>query len=788
MRSYCLHQVLLCVAVFISFTAQSQNKTPQLGKDPIPDVIKAMTLEEKAKLVVGKGLSIPGISLGAQPDDSPDKIAGISGHTIPNSRLGIPSLNLADGPAGIHRFMMTGKDSADNLFSTAWPVGTLLASSWDTSLVKKVGAAFGNEIKEYGIDFILGPGVNIHRNPLGGRNFEYYSEDPLVSGKMAAAIINGIQSQGVGATIKHFAANNQETNRNSVNTIASERGLREIYLKNFEIAIKNSQPWAVMSSYNLINGTYTSESRDLITTILKDEWGFKGFVMTDWFGGKDAVAQLKAGNNLLMPGTSAQVKAIIDAVKNGQLSESVLDENIAGILRVMLQTPTFKSYQYSNHPDLKQHAQVSREAASESMVLLKDNGNALPIKNSAGVAVFGNHAYDLIAGGTGSGDVNKAYAVSLAEGLTNAGYKTDKDVQQAYVNYLNDYSAKHPKKNLLLEMMNPTPMAPEYTFDKNSVDQRAAAADVAIFYIGRNAGEGNDRKVAGDYELTSQEKEMLTTVADAFHAKHKPVVVVLNIGGVIDVASFRDKVDAILLAWQPGEEGGNAIADILSGKVNPSGKLATTFPASYNDEFSAKNFPGKEFPDKATTGMFGMKQVPAEVTYEEGIYVGYRYFNSFSVKPAYEFGYGLSYTSFDYSPVKLNTSGFDGKLTATVTITNKGKVAGKEVVQLYLSAPQVKLDKPSEELKGFAKTGLLQPGKSETLTFTLNAEDLASFDTNTSSWIAEAGKYNVSIGASSLDIKSTASFNLSKELVVEKVHKVLTPQVNINETKNKKAF
>jgi beta-glucosidase len=788
MKSYRLHQVLLCVAVFISFTARSQNKTPQLGKDPISDVIKAMTLEEKAKLVVGKGLSIPGISLGAQPDDSPDKIAGISGHTIPNSRLGIPSLNLADGPAGIHRFMMTGKDSADNLFSTAWPVGTLLASSWDTSLVKKVGAAFGNEIKEYGIDFILGPGVNIHRNPLGGRNFEYYSEDPLVSGKMAAAIINGIQSQGVGATIKHFAANNQETNRNSVNTIASERGLREIYLKNFEIAIKNSQPWAVMSSYNLINGTYTSESRDLITTILKDEWGFKGFVMTDWFGGKDAVAQMKAGNNLIMPGTSAQVKAIIDAVKNGQLSESVLDENIAGILRVMLQTPTFKSYQYSNHPDLKQHALVSREAASESMVLLKDNGSALPIKNAASVAVFGNHAYDLIAGGTGSGDVNKAYAVSLAQGLTNAGYKTDKDVQQAYVNYLNDYSAKHPKKNLLLEMMNPTPMAPEYTFEKNSVDQRAAAADVAIFYIGRNAGEGNDRKVAGDYELTSQEKEMLTTVVDAFHAKHKPVVVVLNIGGVIDVASFRDKVDAILLAWQPGEEGGNAIADILSGKVNPSGKLATTFPASYNDEFSAKNFPGKEFPDKATTGMFGMKQVPAEVTYEEGIYVGYRYFNSFSVKPAYEFGYGLSYTSFDYSPVKLNTSSFDGKLTATVTITNKGKVAGKEVVQLYLSAPQGKLDKPSEELKGFAKTGLLQPGKSETLTFTLNAEDLASFDTNTSSWIAEAGKYNVSIGASSLDIKSTASFNLSKELVVEKVHKVLTPQVNINETKNKKAF
>lgn len=353
---------------------------------------------------------------------------------------------------------------------------------------------------------------------------------------------------------------------------------------------------------------------------------------------------------------------------------------------------------------------------------------------------------------------------------------------------MDDYAKKHPKKNPLMEIMNPTPMAPELTFDKNSVDQKAASSDIAIVYIGRNAGEGKDRKVADDYELTSQEKEMITNVSDAFHAKHKPVIVVLNIGGVIDVTSFRDKVDAVLLAWQPGQEGGNAITDALSGKVNPSGKLATTFPASYNDVSSAKNFPGKEFPEKATTGMFGMKAVPGEVTYAEGIYTGYRYANTFNVKPAYEFGYGLSYTNFGYSPVKLSTSEFNGKLTATVTITNKGKVAGKEVVQLYVSAPQGKLDKPSEELKGFAKTGLLQPGKSETITFTLNPDDLASFDTNTSSWIAEAGKYNVSVGASSLDIKSTASFSVSKELVVEKVHRVLVPQATVDELKPKKAF
>jgi len=785
MRSYPLQPILLCAAFLISFVGQSQNKTPQLGKDPIPDVIKAMTLEEKVKLVVGKGLSIPGINLGGATDESPDKVKGISGHSVAIPRLGIPSLQFADGPAGIHIFF----DSSNKNYTTAWPVGTLLASSWDTALIKKVGVAFGNEIKEYGIDFILGPGMNIHRNPLGGRNFEYYSEDPLISGMAAAAIINGIQSQGVGATIKHFAANEQETNRNTVNTLASERALREIYLKGFEIAVKKSQPWAVMSSYNYINGAYTSESRDLLTTVLRDEWGFRGYVMTDWFGGKDPVVQMKAGNNLLMPGTKEQATKLIEAVKSGQLDERVLDENVAGILKVMLQTPSFKNYQYSNHPDLKQHAAISREAAAESMVLLKNDNNALPMKTSSGsIALYGNHGYDLIACGTGSGDVSKAYAVSLAEGLANAGYKVDKDIQHGYVSYMDDYAKKHPKKNPLMEIMNPTPMAPELTFDKNSVEKEAATSDIAIVYIGRNAGEGKDRKVADDYELTSQEKEMIANVSDAFHAKHKPVIVVLNIGGVIDVTSFRDKADAVLLAWQPGQEGGNAIADVLSGKVNPSGKLATTFPASYNDVSSAKNFPGKEFPEKATTGMFGMKAIPGEVTYEEGVYTGYRYTNTFNVKPAYEFGYGLSYTKFSYSPVQLSASSFGDKITATVTITNTGKSAGKEIVELYLGAPAQKLDKPSEELKAFAKTDLLQPGKSQKITFALTAEDLASFETDASAWIAEAGNYTVKIGASSLDIRSTASFNLSKELVVEKVHKVLAPQVNINETKSKKAF
>jgi beta-glucosidase len=782
MRSNCLRHVFAgAVMLFSGFTVFAQN-APQLGKDPIPAIVKAMTLEEKVKVVVGKGFSLPGLNMGSN-DKTPDKLEAISGHTIPIPKFGIPSIGMADGPSGIHRWAMSKKDSAENLFSTAWPVGTLLASSWDTVLVRKVGAAFGEEIKAYGIDFILGPGVNIHRNPLGGRNFEYYSEDPLVSGSTAAAMINGIQSQGVGATIKHFAANNQETDRSSVNEIISERALREIYLRNFEIAIKKSQPWAVMSSYNLVNGTYTSESYDLITKILRDDWGYKGFVMTDWFGGKDAVAQMKAGNNLLMPGTPAQIKAIVDAVKSGQLSEAVLDKNVEGILRVMLKTPTEKGYAYNNQGNLKAHAQIARQAAAESMVLLKNNNGTLPFGNKAAtVALFGNHGYDLIAGGTGSGDVNKPYAVSLAEGLTNAGYNIDNDLAQRYKGFLADYAVKHPKKPLLQEIMNPTPFAPEYKFDGTDAAQKADAADVAIIYIGRNAGEGNDRKVADDYSLTDLEKNLITNVSAAFHAKHKPVVVVLNIGGVMDVVPFRDQVDAILLAWQPGEEGGNAIADVLSGKVNPSGKLATTFPASYSDVPSAKNFPGKEFPEKATSGMMG-KVTPAEVTYEEGIYVGYRYYSTFKVKPAYEFGYGLSYTHFTYSNLKLSAQTFNGRLTARVTVTNTGKVAGKEVAQLYLSAPVKQLDKPTEELKGFAKTGPLQPGQSQILTFLIKPHDLASFDTAISSWVADAGKYTVKIGASSTDIKQKASFSLAKDIVVEKDHKALSPQVKIDELK-----
>ncbi|MEO6549332.1 MAG: glycoside hydrolase family 3 C-terminal domain-containing protein [Ferruginibacter sp.] len=777
----------LCFALCIAGFADAQKTLPQLGKNPLTDVIKAMTLEEKAKLVVGKGFTMPGASNGTGVGMTQDKVPGAAGTTAAIPRLGIPSIVVSDGPAGVRIDSVRKGVNGKTFYATAWPVGTLLASSWDTSLVKRVGTAFGHEVKEYGIDILLAPALNIHRNPLGGRNFEYFSEDPLVSGMMTAAIVNGVESNGVGTSIKHFAGNEQETNRNTVNTIASERALREIYLKGFEIAVKRSQPWTVMSSYNYINEKYTSENPELLKTILRDEWGFKGFVMTDWFGGKDPVGQMKAGNELIMPGTAPQSKAIIDAVKAGQLPEKVLDENIMKILNIILQSPSFKGYKYSDAPDLKKDACIAREAAAEGMVLLKNDAGTLPFsKMNKSIALFGINGYELIAGGTGSGDVNKAYKISLAQGLNNAGYQVDASLQDNYNTYYENELAKRPKKTFFQEFMNPSPPVAEFAIDTETINQKAEAGDIAIVAIGRNAGEGRDRKTADDYELTDVEKTALNSIANAFHNKGKKVIVVLNIGGVIDVSSWKNSADAILLAWQPGLEGGNAIADILSGKVNPSGKLATTFPARYEDVPSAKSFPGKEFPERATTGMMGMKATPAEVVYEEGVYVGYRYYNTFNVKPAYEFGYGLSYTNFSYSNLKLSAPTFSGKITATVTITNTGKVAGKEVVQLYLSAPANKLDKPAEELKGFAKTALLQPGKSQALSFTINARDLASFETKSSSWIAEAGKYTIAIGASSTDIRQSATFNLQKELVVEKVHKVLVPERAIEELKYKK--
>ncbi|WP_462249531.1 glycoside hydrolase family 3 C-terminal domain-containing protein [Ferruginibacter sp.] len=766
---------LICLLSGIIIFAQSKNAK---------EIVQQLTLEEKVNLVVGMGMNIPGVTQGSGTGigQITEGVPGAAGTTYAIPRFNLPNTVVADGPAGL-RISPTRKDDAKTYYATAWPVATLLASTWDTKLLNQVGKAMGNEIKEYGVDVILGPGLNIHRNPLGGRNFEYYSEDPLVSGKMTAAMVNGIQSNGVGTSIKHFALNNQEKNRNTVDVIVSERTMREIYLKGFEIAVKESQPWTVMSSYNKLNGTYTSHEYDLLTTILRKEWGFKGLVMTDWFGGNDAVAQMKAGNDLLMPGTADQKKLITEAVNNGTLDVKILDANAERIVNYILGSQAYKKYAFSNKPDLKAHAAIARNAAADGMVLLKNNA-ALPVlKSTKNIAAFGITSYDFISGGTGSGDVNEEYTISLVQGLSNAGFKLDESLTGAYKTYVTAEKAKQPKKNFFEEFFNPTPRIPEMMVDNDVLNTQASAAGVALITIGRNAGEGSDRKVENDFNLKQSETDLINNVSKAFHAKNKKVIVIINAGGVIETASWRDKVDAVLMTWQPGLEAGNAVADILSGKVNPSGKLATTFPVKYEDDITAKNFPGKEFADKATTGMFGMPQMPAEVIYEEGIYVGYRYYNTFKIKPAYAFGYGLSYTNFEYSNVKLSATSFNGKIIAGVEIKNTGKVAGKEVVQLYITAPSKKMQKPAMELKAFGKTNLLQPGQKQTLQFEITSKDLASFDTESTSWVAEAGNYIVKVGSSSDKIIKPVSFTVPKEIVVEKCNKVLVPQVQINELK-----
>jgi beta-glucosidase len=797
---------LLCFALICALGIRAQEGSPknlpQLGKSPLRQVIAAMTLEEKAKLVVGMGFRFQsptprrdsgrnrqdtaGVGNFRLPpidpaDNIPEKVPGAAGRTHAISRLGIPSITVSDGPAGIRISPFRNGDSSVTYYATAFPSAEVLASSWDTGTVRKVGVAFGNEIREYGADIILGPAMNIHRNPLGGRNFEYYSEDPLVSGYIAAAIVQGIQSNGVGTSIKHYVANNQETNRNSVNTLVSERVLREIYLKGFEIVVKKSQPWTVMTSYNKLNGVYTSERRDLVTDILRGEWGFKGFVMTDWFGGNSAVDQENAGNDLLMPGNPNQTKAIIGAVDSGRIDKKQLDQNVERILNIILRSPEFKKYKNSNKPDLKAHAIVSRKAATEGMVLLKNDGG-LPLTAGARVAAYGNTAYDIIAGGTGSGDVNKPYTINLVQGLATAGFKVDPGLSTSYTAYIDSVKAKRPKPRGF-SFAPPVPI-PEPAFDDAMLAAHAGANDVAIITLGRNAGEGADRKLENDFYLTAAEKDLIRTVSGAFHAKGKKLVLVLNIGGIVEVASWRDQVDALLLAWQPGMEAGNAITDLLSGKVNPSGKLASTFPMDYPDVPSAKNFPGKELPQAAAQpGANPRRGRPSEVTYEEGIYNGYRYYTSFHVRPAYEFGYGLSYTQFGLGTLAVKGPGPDGRIHASLVVTNLGKVSGKEVVQCYVSAPGKSMDKPAEELRAFAKTRLLKPGESQTLGFTLSPADLASYDEKSSSWVAEAGSYQLKIGTSCLQIQQTAEFKLPKEVVVEKDKNLLVPQVEIHELK-----
>ncbi|MCQ2203197.1 MAG: glycoside hydrolase family 3 C-terminal domain-containing protein [Bacteroidales bacterium] len=757
---------------------EASSEADMFGEMKIDDVVARMTLEQKVSLVLGRhrGFATPPDAAPGMPDryeeqrrymaehadeiaeqnkqEKPTddevkvvtaftegRVAGAAADGYSIDELNIPVVIYADGPAGL-RIDPTRKNDTTTYYCTAFPTGTILAASWDEELVKTQTRNLGNEVKEYGADILLAPAINIHRNPLCGRNFEYFSEDPLLSGKIAAAYVNGIQENGVGTSVKHYAANSQETMRNGIDSRVSERALREIYLKGFEIAVKESSPWTIMSSYNKVNGTLASENKWLLTDVLRNEWGFDGVVMTDWWAEQNGARQTAAGNDLLMPGTQRQHDEIIAAINDGTLDIALLDRNVKNILRMIAKTPAFKGYKYSNTPDLEGHAKVAREVATQGMVLLENKDQVLPLADKAKVALFGIASYDTNVGGSGSGYVNRKYKVNINEGLKNAGYTVDAALEAEYNKYIESEKSKFSTKEYFWII----PVVEEKAIAKATVDKAVKEADVAIVTIGRMAGEGGDRKLTkGDYYLSETEMANFNMVSEAAKKYGKKVIMLLNMGSIVDLNGVAENVDGLLHIWMPGQEAGNAVADVISGKVNPSGKLPLTWAKNYSDYSSANDFPLSEGEDGA-------------VIYKEDIYVGYRHFDKKSIAPLYPFGFGLSYTEFGHQ--RIGVKNVNGEITVNIMVENKGNVAGKEIVQLYVAAPQSAFDKPVKELRAFGKTPILQPGETCEVVMHLRASDLASFDEATHSWKVDSGVYEFMSGASATDIRIKTTINL----------------------------
>ena len=779
-------KMVLTMAVGALSATMTAQTAPQLNANNIEEVIKAMTLEEKAQLLVGGG-NDGFVGSGAMLGHQKKFVPGAAGTTVAIPRLGIPATVQCDGPAGVHIDAHREGDSR-NYYATGFPVGTCLASTWNTDLVRKVGEAIGNETLEYGCDVVLGPGMNLHRNPLCGRNFEYYSEDPVVTGLIGTAFVLGVQSQGVGVSAKHFAVNSQESDRTRVDERLSQRALRELYLNGFEMMVRKSNPWTIMSAYNKINGIYAQGNKDLLTNILRDDWGYKGIVETDWIGKREDLPveqEVAAGNDLMMPGYPAQVKDIVNAVKSGKLDVNDVDRNVRRMLEYIVKTPRFKGYKYSGEPDLKAHAAITRQSSTEGMVLLKNNA-ALPIRGLKTVALFGVNSYDFMSGGLGSGAVNVGYSVDMVTGLKNIGVATTPQLTEIYQNYVKYAKAKlKADKNPMMWFLDQgQPKLDEIEITERCVANEEPKADAAIITIGRQAGEGMDRQINGEFNLTKTEQGMIFRVSDAFHAKGKKVIVIINSGSVMETASWRDRVDAILVAWQPGIEGGNSVADILTGKVNPSGKLTMTWPIAAVDHPSTANF-AKEYDMYTYKNMegWGKGNIPGVdfSNHEEDIYVGYRYFDTFKKDVAYPFGFGLSYTTFEMGKPSVKANGKN--IEVSVTVKNTGKVAGKQVAQVYVTAPKGAYEKPAKELKAFGKTRELKPGESQTLKMTLEKRDLASFDEANSQWKVDAGNYLFQVGTDVESIKGTATLKVAE--YTEKTSSACAPNVQLNCLKQK---
>jgi len=665
--------------------------------EDIQSIISKMTLEEKAALCTGAS----------------------AWTTTTIERLGVPEMTVSDGPHGVRRVPDINEMTRQSLPATCFPTASCTAATWDVDLIRKMGQAIAEECIALNVDVVLGPGANMKRSPLGGRNFEYFSEDPYLAGEMAANFINGVQSKGVGTSIKHFAANNQEYQRFSISAEVNERTLREIYLPAFEKAVKEAQPWTVMCSYNKLNGTFASQHHYLLTEILKDEWGFEGLVVSDWGAVRDRVPALKAGLDWEMPGPQERrVKQVVEAVKSGELDEAVLDESVRRILRIVFkaqETPKGGVF------DVDAHHELAHQIATEGMVLLK-NAGILPLKDPAHIAVIGRSAENAHFQGGGSSHINPTkVAVPFKELQAQAG--------DAELTYAEGYPADDSFRQDLID---------------KAVDL-SKDADVAVLYIALpiyKESEGYDRK---DLDLTEQQIALIKAVA-----KVQPkTVVVLNNGAPVAMSAWIDDVAAVLEGWMMGQAGGIAIADVLFGKVNPCGKLAETFPLKLADTSPYLNWPGEA----------------GEVHYGEGLFIGYRYYDAKQMPVLFPFGYGLSYTTFEYSNAKVSAKTFkdvDG-LTVTLDVTNSGDVAGKEIIQVYVHDQKSRLVRPEKELKGFAKVEL-QPGETKSVSIPLDFRAFAFYHPEYKQWITEDGDFDILIAASAADIRQTLTVTLESTL------------------------
>ncbi|WP_138842339.1 glycoside hydrolase family 3 C-terminal domain-containing protein [Rhodococcus pyridinivorans] len=639
-------------------------------------------------------------------------------HTEPVARENIPSIMLTDGPHGVRKQTAEGDHLGlhSSVPATCFPPAVALGCSFDPELLERVGAALGAEARALQVGVLLGPGINIKRSPLCGRNFEYLSEDPLLSGVLGAALVHGMQSQGVGASLKHFAANNQETDRMRVSADIDPRPLREIYLRAFERVVRDAQPWTVMCSYNRINGVYSSRNPWLLTDVLRGEWGFEGLVVSDWGAVDDRVASLAAGLDLEMPSTGGRTDAeIVAAVRAGTVDESVLDTAAARVIELVQKAVAASDPGATFDADA--HHALAREVAAQSIVLLRNENDLLPLATDANIAVIGELARTPRYQGAGSSRIEPT---RLDNALDEIRSLSGRDV----------------------------PFAAGYALDGSDsaelVDEavkRAADADIAVVFLGVPAeleSEGFDRD---DLELPQRQ----TALLDAVLTANPNVVVVLSNGGVVRLSGFADRVPAIVEGWLLGQAGGGAVADVLYGHANPSGRLAETVPIRLEDTPAHTNFPGEH----------------GHVRYGEGLFVGYRSYDARRLDVSFPFGHGLSYTTFEYSDAAVES---DGDLTVHVTVTNTGGRAGAEVVQVYAGAPGSSVARAPRELKGFTKVRL-DSGESQRVAVSIRRDDLAYWDTRVDSWVVEGGTYSIDIGASSRDIRQTLTVDMTGDAV-----------------------